>query len=312
MLWESSDPHTALRERFGFDGFDDAVGWLATTLAHAWGVEVQACDRILISDQNAIAWVRTDRGAMVAKWSRHQERFARFTAIADLLAALHRDGVPVAAPLAASDGRHRVIVDSGSPPLSVMVQPLVEGDFLDSTEAAVRRAGACLASLHRALAGHCDDRLTEAGPGVPVDLRGRVEAWLDHQDAGRAPAASARLREELASLSQIDGEPQLIHNDYRSANILTAGSEILAVIDFDEVVVDHCVSDLGKASVLLCTRFRDWQPAPARLREALLAGYESVRPLTGLEHRWLGALTLWTGIAMIPAGDDPAGWADAL
>lgn len=313
MLWESVEPREALRERFGLDSFDDAASWLSKVLAETWALDVEACDRILISDQNVIAWVRTDQGALVAKWSRAQHLFERFTAVADLLEALHQQGVPVAAPLRSIDSRYRVVVHSGSRPLSMTVQPQVAGELLDTTdEAAVHQAGACLAKLHGALASHRDDRLVGVRFGLPLDLRQRIGGWLEHRDEGLAPAASARLRDQLAQLQPIDVEPQLIHNDYRSSNILTADSKILAVIDFDEVGTDYCVSDLANCLVLLGTRFTKWQPTPVSVRSILLEGYESVRPLTALEHEWLRAVTLLRGIQSIPAGDDPAGWAAAV
>lgn len=313
MLWESTEPRLALRERFGLDSFDEAVIWLTKGLAQAWAIEVEACDRIVISGDNAIAWVRTNQGALVAKWSRAQEQFVRFTAIADLLQALHEQGVPVAPPLTSVDAQRRVIVHSGSSPLSMTVQPQIAGDLLDTTdETAVRRAGACLAALHGALAIHRDSRLIEVQPGRSLDLRQRILTWLELEDVGRAPTASARLRDQLASLPQIDTEPQLIHKDYRASNVLTAGSEVLAVIDFDDVAWDYCVSDLANSFIRLGTHFTNWQPTPASVRDTLLEGYRSVRPLTRLEHQWLQALVLWQGIAAIPAGDDPAGWASAL
>jgi homoserine kinase type II len=313
MLWESTEPRSALQERFGLDSFDEAVGWLTKGLALAWAIDVEACDRIVISDHNAIAWVRTNRGALVAKWSRAQVQFLRFTAIADLLQALHKQGVPVAPPLTSVDGQHRVIISSGSSPLSMTVQPQIDGDLLDTTdETAVRRAGACLATLHSALAIHRDSRLIEVEPGRSLDLHRRIGTWLELEDPGMAPTASARLRDQIASLPQIDSEPQLIHNDYRASNVLAAGSEILAVIDFDEVAWDYCINDLANAFVLLSTRFTNWQPTPVSVRDILLEGYQSVRSLTRLEHQWLQALVLWRGIKAIPAGDDPAGWANAL
>ncbi|GAB2679885.1 phosphotransferase enzyme family protein [Kribbella swartbergensis] len=313
MLWESTEPQSALQERFGLDSFEEAVGWLTKGLALAWAIDVEACDRIIISGDNAIAWVRTNQGALVAKWSRAQDQFVRFTAIADLLQGLHKQGVLVAPPLTSVNAQRRVIINSGSMALSMTVQPQIDGDLLDTTdETAVRQAGACLASLHGALGMHVDSRLIEPEPGQSLDLRQRIETWLELEDAGRAPAASARLRAQMASLPQIDTEPQLIHNDYRASNILTSGSEILAVIDFDEVAWDYCISDIANAFVLLGTYFRKWQPTPAGVRDTFLEGYESVRSLTLLEQQWLHVVALWRGIRAIPAGDDPAGWANAV
>ena len=311
MLWESTEPQSALNNRFGLGSFDEAAGWITRVLAEGWAIEVMACERVIISDHNAIAWISTDRGALVAKWSRDQDQFVKFAGTADLLDALHKEGLPVAPPLAATDGRHRVIIDSSS----ITVQPHIDGALLDTTaDVAVRRAGASLARLHGALATQGDSRLTMLGRHTSgtLDLRRRIEIWLQHEDTGRAPAASARLRQEITSLAPIDSEPQLIHNDYRASNMLTRGTEIVAVLDFDEVALDYCVSDLAYAFVYLGTRFTNWKPTPASVREALLHGYETVRPLTTLERQWLHVLALWQGINAIPPGDDPAGWAKAV
>lgn len=311
MLWESAEPRSALKERFGLDSFDGAGSWLSNLLAEAWDIEVQACHRIVISGDNAIAWVRTNQGALVAKWSRAQDQFVKFAATGDLIQALHQQGVPVAPPLASGDGQHRVIIDS----MSATVQPHIDGEHLDITSnAAVRSAGACLARLHNALATQSDSRLTELGrqTGGSLDLGRRIETWLREEDSGMVPAASARLRDQIASLQPIDAGPQLIHNDYRASNILTSGAGIAAVLDFDEVGVDYCVSDLANTFVLLGTQFTNWLPTPGRARDALLEGYQSVRPLTRLELHWLRALVVMRGIQAIPPGNDPAGWASAV
>jgi len=322
MLWESVEPRGALKSRFGLDSFDDAVSWLTKVLAEVWALEVDECERIIISDNNAIAWVRTDREELVLKWSRAQEQFAKFAATAELIHALHTQGVPVAPPLPSVDGELRVIISSGPWPLSMTVQPAIDADLLDTTdETAVRAAGACLATLHRAFAVHQDSRLTgrvfatqqdSRLTGSEQSLHQRIETWLEFHDAGLAPVASGRLRDQLPSLPPIDVEPQLIHNDYRGSNVLTKGSEVVAVLDFDDVGRDYCVIDLANAFVLLGTHFTAWQPTPAGVREIFLEGYQSVRPLSPIERQWLEVLVLWRGITAIPPGDDPAGWANAV
>lgn len=110
----------------------------------------------------------------------------------------------------------------------------------------------------------------------------------------------------------LDDKSQLVHNDFRAANILTRDSEIIGVLDFDDVLVDHRVSDLAKASTYLGTRFTSWAPTPITAQQELRAGYESVQPLSSAESEWLDILTLWQGIAAIPGQDDTAGWAAAL
>ncbi len=313
MLWESTNPTAALQARFGFDDFDHAARWLSDALADRWAIEVRACDRILISSGNAIAWVQTGRGPLVVKWSVLQDEFVKLAATADLIHALDQQGVPVAAPVRSVHGDRRVVVRSGLLPLSMTVLPAVEGDLLDVTDqTAVHAAGACLARLHLALSSHDDPRLQGCDRRPVPDLGSSVEGWLSADDPGRTPGASARLRDLIADLPAIDAPVQLIHRDYRSANILTAGRQIVAVLDFDDVRPHYCVYDLAHAATMLATRFTDWSPTPRRTRESLQAGYRSVRRLTPAEELWLEPLILWLGIGQVPPGDDPAGWAKAV
>ena len=89
------------------------------------------------------------------------------------------------------------------------------------------------------------------------------------------------------------------------------GGQVAAVLDLDEVRVDHRIAELAQTSVLLGTLFRDWRPTPAPARRALREGYEQVRPLGEAEQAWLEALTLWIGLTSIPA-EDAARWITAV
>jgi homoserine kinase type II len=55
---------------------------------------------------------------------------------------------------------------------------------------------------------------------------------------------------------------QLVHNDFRSANILHEGTKITAVLDLEELTYDTRVADLAKSAVLLVNMER---PAPFRI-----------------------------------------------
>ena len=90
------------------------------------------------------------------------------------------------------------------------------------------------------------------------------------------------------------------------------GSRVVGILDLDEIQVDHRVQDLAQASTYLATRFRDWGPTTSATREWLLAGYESVRPLGEVERAWVEVLVLRLGLATVPAGADPQGWAGSL
>lgn len=317
MLWESVEPETALKRRFGFDSLDAVTDWASKALDTTWSIPGAACSRMVISGHNAILWVSSDRGNLVVKWSRAAELFPSLDASTRLLRALADRGIPVAAPFATPDGLDRVVLDGPSGELSVAVQPELLGDWLDVTDrAAVLSAGAYLAKVHGALGAAQPGAVVVTASGTtaarPAELLQRIDDWLADGDPGLAPEASRRLRDLLAGAPELDDEPQLVHNDFRAANILTRGSEVVGVLDFDEMLVEHRVHDLAKASVYLGTRFTAWRPTSTEVRQALRAGYESVRPLSPAESRWFEILVLWQGIQAIPGENDPAGWASAV
>lgn len=310
LLWETADEQAALQERFGLEDLGSATDWLAATLREHWGLTVRACRRLTISDHNAIAWVSTDRGELVVKWSREERLFPRLEATTELITLLADQGVPVASPLLAREGAVRVVADGPIGPLSVAVLPEIAGAWLDVSDLdAVRTVGACLARLHEVLRGL--DLPALEGP-TPRPPRERVLEWLESRDRGRAPAASARLAALVQDLPDLSDAPQLVHGDVRAANLLMQGGEVAAVLDLDEVRTDHRVAELAQTTVLLGTLFRDWRPTPAPARRALREGYEQVRPLESAERDWLEALTLWIGLASIPGGEHAAPWIAAV
>lgn len=309
LLWESTDEQAALQERFGFADVGEATDWLSSTLREHWGLTLRSCRRLTISDHNAIAWVSTGRAELVVKWSREARLFARLEATTWLITHLAGQGIPVAAPVPARDEAVRVVADGPVGPLSIAVLPEIAGTWLDVSDLeAVRTVGACLARMHEILGGLELPALEGQPPRPP---RERVRTWLEDHDHGRAPSASARLAATLEDLPDLVDTPQLVHGDVRAANLLMQGGQVTAVLDLDEVRVDHRVAELAQASVLLGTLFRDWRPTPAPARRALREGYEQVRLLGETESAWLEALTLWIGLASIPA-EDAAPWIAAV
>lgn len=317
MLWEPVDAPTALRERFGFADLADLTRWTTTTLAATWGLTVTAVPRVVISDRNAIAWAASTSGDLVTKWSCDASQFDRLDALAHLLRLLARCGVPVAEPVEALGGRARVVVPGPLGPVSASVLPHVEGDWLDTADLdAVRAAGAALAHTHAALADAPAELVAALsqlpGRGASNPRRGDVRGWLARHDRGLVPEASARLEALLDDLPELDDAPQLVHGDFRAANVLVRESEVVAVLDLDEASVRHRVDDLAQACTYLGTRFTGWAPTAPVAQRALVEGYSAVRPLDGLERRWFEALLLWHGITAVSEPGDPAGWAAAV
>ena len=103
----------------------------------------------------------------------------------------------------------------------------------------------------------------------------------------------ATLHDAMAAYPHsIDGGPsgrreQLVHNDFRSANLLHDGTSITAVLDFEDVTYRTRVADLAKATVLLGTRFHDWGPTTQLVRETFVEAYCDQAPLTNAEQNQL-------------------------
>jgi homoserine kinase type II len=69
MLWEPVDPADALTERFGFADAVSAVSWMGDALWDTWAIAVDDCDHVVMSAGNLLAWITSDGGRLIAKWS---------------------------------------------------------------------------------------------------------------------------------------------------------------------------------------------------------------------------------------------------
>jgi len=305
MLWEPHDPRHALDGRFGFGDEGAAGRWVAAMLDEHWGVRIDCCERIVMSGGNALAWVGTPSGRLLAKWSVVPERFPRLAETARLTSWLHGRGLPVSAPVPARGGRLQVEVGR----VSMGLQREIVGDLLDTADLnQVRAAGAMLAQLQDALAAYPDADQLPALAVAAKPLTARVTDWLDSRADHLPMAARDTLRGLVTSAPPDRVARQLVHFDFRSANILWARGEVAAILDFEEAQHEHRLVELARAAVLLGTRYHNWGPVPAEVRAEFLTGYRSERPLTPAEAGWLDMLVIWQALAMVPPGDDPAGW----
>lgn len=305
MLWEGVDPESALRDRFGFGGRSDAGDWVTGMLEEHWGARVGACERIVISGGNALAYVTTAAGRHVAKWSVVPERFHRLSALARLTDWLDGRGIPVSAPVPAQDGRLQIELDG----VSMSLQRVISGTHLDVEDSGqVHEAGAVLARLHQALAAYPHAEQLLGAPAQSASLAEIVAFSFDVRAERIGAARLDALHTLICDLPHDDPPCQLVHGDYRAANILCDGSRVKAVIDFEEARLDHCVVEATRSAVMLGTLFRDWGPVSSTVRALFRSGYESVRPLTPVEAAWWDVLTLRATLALVPKDDDPTGW----
>jgi homoserine kinase type II len=308
MLWETADPTDVLHRRFGFADHQATQKWLSTVLERHWGVAVWGTSRIVMSDHNALAWLATSVGGLLAKWSVAPERFDRLSDLADLALWLGERGAPVSAPVATDAGATSVSADGAL----VTVQRVIEGDHLDVDDPRqVEAAGAVLARLHGDLARYPRaERMRRTSAASSEALAERVATWLDTDRPHIPSTLRGTLRELLRAVPGEAMPIHLVHGDYRAANLLCVDSRVAAVIDFEEARFDHPVAELARSAVMLGTLFRDWGPVSPPVREDFLAGYQSRRSLSAVELAWWDVLVGWYLLGMIPLdpAHDTTGW----
>jgi len=306
LLWEQDDPHKVLNHRFGFDSTEAAEAWVGRMIEQHWGLEVVNCERIVMSDQNALAWIRTsDQQRLLLKWSVTSERFERLAVISKLTAWLGTQGLPVSAPLASRDGQSQVAADG----VSAGLQQVVSGTWLDVKDSRqVSAAGALLARLHVAIRDYPARSEAEAALTQPGTMTEQITGWIASDPATLSSADRSVLQALVEAAPPEPGATQLVHGDYRSANILLVDAEVTGVLDFEELRVDTPVGELARSAVLLGTLFHDWGPVSEQVRTEFLAGYRSVQSLTAAELAWWRILVLWYSLALVPPEDDPTGW----
>ncbi|WP_181436551.1 MULTISPECIES: phosphotransferase [unclassified Curtobacterium] len=263
---------------------------------------------MVLSDSNALAWVRRDDERLLLKWSVASDRFERLAFAAELTAWLGAQGLPVSAPLPTLAGEVQVTNDG----VSMGVQGIIDGVHLSVEDAdQVRAAGATLARLHDALRSYPMRDAQHEVLSPPAPLTQQVSGWLASEPSTVSPQTRDVLGQMLERVPADLPPMQIVQGDYRAANILCAGTEVVGVLDFEELRLDHRIVELARSAVMLGTLFRDWGPVSVSVREHFLDGYQAVQTLTDEELRWWPVLVCWYSMAVVPPGDDPNGWGRA-
>ncbi|MBX3012167.1 MAG: phosphotransferase [Caldilineaceae bacterium] len=298
MLWEATDPTTALTKRFQFTNTEAATAWLRAMLAQHYGVKLLAVTRLTISAYNLIAWTTTDAGSRLVKCCADLPAHAQLQTRGELVHWLGQQGLPVSAPLVAQSGSVQVQCEH----LSVGVQRVIAGALLDPTQIEQSQAaGLTLAQLHQALAAYPQaNAVTVTTPVSP--LAARLIEWANET---RKTLTDTALRatlevlvEQAKTLAGTSLVPQLIHGDYRAANVLWQEDKIAAVLDFEEVRWGYRVNDLAWAAVHLGTRYHHWGPVSPAVHRTFLDSYTALCPLTEQEMQWLLPLLTWHSLTL--------------
>ncbi len=214
---------------------------------------------------------------------------------ARVLAALAAAGVPTPAPRSGPDGR-AWLEDDGHLLSAFAWLPGRHLGADEVTPAHAARLGTALAELHQATDAipphqRRGSRYDMAGLGQRLD---QIGAAVDRGARPELATVHAELaREHAWLLAQAEvraaGRAGVIHGDLFRDNVLWADARaeaptLVALLDFEQASAGSCVYDLAVAIGDWC-----WSGAaapvldPARM-DALLTGYQHLRPLSPADH----------------------------
>lgn len=202
-----------------------------------------------------------------------------------LLDHLSARGCPVPRTIHDGDGAAYRMVDGKA----VALIEFLPGVSIDTpTPAQARAIGEALAGIHAAAADFPGERTNTMGLETWRNLLGSCgDDGLAEIDP-RLPALAAKELEYLAAKWPQDLPRSVIHADLFPDNALMLGDRVSGLIDFYFACTDLTAYDLAVTHAAWCFgpggRFR---PAIA---QALLAGYESHRPLSAEERAALPVL----------------------
>ncbi|WP_203855189.1 phosphotransferase enzyme family protein [Plantactinospora mayteni] len=199
-----------------------------------------------------------------------------------VVAFLARAGYPTPAPFPADNGE--LLLRAEHP---IAVFPFCPGMVPSRlTEDLAEQCGGLLARFHLLTAGWEDPRIPRvdrvgqlrgvAGSSLAIEgadeWRRRTAAFLDTH------------RDDLRALDDLPAGP--LHHDLHRHNLLVADDQVVAVLDFDELNHGPLIIDLARVWHYAAME-QDDRCLPARLVEAVITGYDKVRPLAPAERALL-------------------------
>ena len=202
----------------------------------------------------------------------------------DLLRWLGERGFPSAIPVADRTGQ--MLKRVRDKPCAIVT--FLSGLSVRRPSAAhCREAGAGLAALHLAAEGFVGVRANDLGQAAWAPLFSRLKAEAE----GLKPGLAATIDADLMLLAQgwPSGLPRgVIHADYFPDNVFFAGGKFAGAIDFYFACVDALAYDIAVALNAWC--FEADGSFNITSARQLVAGYESLRPLSDAERSALPIL----------------------
>lgn len=261
---------------------------------------VRACEPIDAGTINSNFALHTDRGRFALRVNEGKS-LADVRYEAELVGALADAGLPVPRPRSIASGEPLLVHRDRL----ISVFPWIEGVHISSPDigpAHARALGRELARMH--LIGlPLARRFARTSRYEPARIADTARALFGHEDRALADALAA-VRDELAWLEahtevRAAATVGVVHNDLFPENVFFADARpdapIVALIDFEQASIGSLAFDLAVCINAWCADDIEPDPAhagdqpvidPERVR-ALVAGYESLRPLPAADARAL-------------------------
>jgi homoserine kinase type II len=187
------------------------------------------------------------------------------------------------------EGGERMLVKNN---LAWMVMPFIAGGWLPSDPSSLYELGKAQAHLHE----------VPVHESIPTDFAIGYVLWErlvnEAKKADSMTPFIQMLEDEMPRLQHsipADLPRGVIHGDLYPDNVIGREGEVLALLDFEEICVESFAMDL--VTTFVGFGWKDGQPIP-ELWDALLEGYESVRPLTEVERAALPDLHRFSVLAV--------------
>ena len=285
-----------------------ALSSLATASLSLWDVPSDATARLINLSENATYLVESRCGQRSVLRLHREGYHSRRAIECELawMAALARDGgVETARPLLGRDGA--MIQERGGAGLSS--RRMVMFEFLDGVEpdpdqdliAPFHQLGVIAARTHIHAMSWTRPEPFERLVWDDEMVFGPSATWGDWRDApGLAPkslsllqAAEHLVRDRLAAYGRRDDRYGLIHADMRLANLLMDGGRT-RLIDFDDCGFGWFMYDFAAG-----ISFMEDHPQVPALREAWLAGYRTIRPLSTADEAEIDSFIMLRRMALL-------------
>ena len=213
---------------------------------------------------------------------------------AELAEALHAQGIPASRVIPLPDGRRALPFPEGfwlTLCHRIDGKPMRSRDMICTPEESGRCIGAALAGLHRATAAVDGADCVDDEPYADHLLNWALPNAKDFLPEG-FPADYAGRLEQLRDLPVA-----LVHRDPNPSNLIDCGDRV-GFIDFDLSrrfvrIFDPCCTITAVLSEVFGRDELPWQENWPVFCKAVLAGYDSVSPLTDAE--WAAVPTLLVG-----------------